>query len=149
MAWYNISSVPAVLSGNSQAHLDLSILEDIPDGYSAGFTCLRLILQVIAQPGAASTDHYGAFGVSVVSRDSFIAGALPNPITHLMDWYVLKHFYMRTESDLIAHPIVDVDIRTARKVRGEDRTIVATLETAPASGLIRFSIQARLLLTPS
>ena len=108
-----------------------------------------MILQVMSQPGAASTDHYGAFGVSVVTRQAFIAGSLPRPITHLVDWYVLKHFYMRTEGALETRAIVDVDIRTARKVRGEDRTLVASLETAPASGLIRFSIQSRLLLTPS
>ena len=120
-----------------------SPIEDLPK-----LTVIRAILQVGMRGTTSATDYFGAFGISVVTRDALTAAAVPDPISDLVDWYWHKNFVGQRDADA-GSPYMyhDVDLRSGRAIRGEDRTMAFILDVnaASASG-VTFSLGARLLL---
>jgi len=90
----------------------------------------------------------GLYGMTVVSLDSFNAGAVPDPSVDLVDWYYLDGFYLdEGANSALRVNRFPFDIRTARKIRGEDRTLVFVLDNNSAAGFdVKFSVFTRLLL---
>ena len=149
-AWFNVASVPAVIAIGGQAILDLLDAADIPDGYAGGLTVLRMILQTVMFPGVASTDVIGAMGVAVMTRDALAAGAVPDPIADLVDWYWLTHYRLLTQVTNEGDRLGPVDIRTKRAIRGEGRTLALVFDNSSSSGgSVGFEFSARLLLQRS
>jgi len=85
----------------------------------------------------------GSVGFMVAPRAA--STQLPNPITDFVDWYWQYNYDTR---DNEAEPRkTNVDIRTARKVRGIDRTLFMKLQSSVGSGgSIVFGISARMLI---
>ena len=121
-------------------------LAGLPPGLEGGLTVVRMIGSLDLQPAAVNLNTYGAFGICVVSRDAVAAGAVPDPITDLVDWYYHVSFYMNQQQELKVEKF-PFDIRTKRLIRGVDRTLVAILEVAAAAATgVNFSTFLRLLL---
>ena len=112
-----------------------------------GFTIKRFIAEVtLRSSGGVGVSAFGSFGVTVAPQSA--AAALPNAITDLVDWYWLKNFWLRdTGGDaMVRYP---VDLRSGRKVRGEDRTMFFTVtNNAGSGGTLEFSIDARMWIQP-
>ena len=142
--WFHNQGVPAIVLPNSQSTLELTPLSLLPGGLEGGFTCHRLIASLSLVPVGANLDVYGSMGVYVAPR----AATAPNPITDNLDWYWHYDFVERQAIlNIVRHA---VDIRTGRKVRGEDRTITATIFNNVGSATsIVWSIETRMWLTRS
>ncbi len=84
-----------------------------------------------------------------MTRDAFAAGAVPDPVSDLVDWYYLRHEAVRS-NDLADIFTREFDIRTSRRIRGQDRTLIAVFDNPAASGVaVDVSISVRLLLQRS
>ena len=148
-AWFNNQSVPISNAPGVQGLFDMLPLTGVPDGYQGGQTVMRMLLKVWARPAAVGFDSYGALGVYAGPRDSLVIGAPPDPLTDLVDWYFHTSWYIN-QSTLMTELIVKEDIRSARKIRGEDRTLGFVIDPSGASGTaITWSVSARLLLSRS
>ena len=150
-AWFNQSGVPTTISVNSQGALDLLPLGELPDGYGGGCTVRRLIGKVMFFGTIIDTDAYFTWGVTLLTRDALTALALPDPISDLVDWYYHTVGYAR-ENAFAGQTVttIEYDIRTSRRIAGEDRTLAAIMHVSPASGTsIRFVSYHRMLLQHS
>ena len=150
--WWNIQSVPLAVAIGAQAIFDLLPPGTIPVGVQAGVTILRMIgeLQLTAQ--SADQDGFGAFGIALMSRDAVAASAVPDPIADLVDWYYHQNWFNNESrvGDFQEAGRTRFDIRTSRKVRGEDRTLAAVFENNAASAqAVKFSVTTRMLLSKS
>ena len=87
----------------------------------------------------------GAFGITTLTRDAFTAGAVPDPLVDLVDWYLHKNIYVRgAATDMTRWSF---DLRTGRVIRGFGRTMAFVLDvSAASSSSFEFSVSARLLL---
>ena len=118
----------------------------IPDGYGGGFTVVRMFGDLVYRNVTGSQELQIAFGVAVMTVDALVAGAVPDPNTDLVDWYYHKRLYgFRANIEAVSNPF---EIRTARKIRGEDRTLGFVLDNIGANTL-NFSFNFRLLLMRS
>ena len=105
-----------------------------------------MLFQLWVAPGAANLDTFGSMGVSTITRDAVAAGVVPDPGTDLVDWYLHRAFTVHNE-DAGRFEKSEYDIRTARRIRGVDRGLVAVLEVSPASDTGCVSVLgARMLL---
>ena len=131
--------------------LDLTPEAEIPSKLIGGFTCVRLIIRVRLEAALIDTTLFGALGVLATARGTLMD--LPNPIVDLVDWYWHDSFDLTTSNNDIPVqiPTNDVrDIRTARKLRGEDRSLIFIIANASGSGgAFSFEVNARLLLKDS
>ena len=87
----------------------------------------------------------GSIGVYAGIRDN-IASSVPDPGSDLIDWYWLQPFAVSGADRNFQKWAVD--IRTARKIRGEDRTMGLVVEGAAGQAAFHFEFDARLLLMP-
>jgi len=122
-------------------------LAQLPPVLAGGVTVVRLILKVIAFADAANVNLFGSVGVAAITRDALAAAEVPDPVTDLVDWYYQGAYFMKNETEQLATTIVDVDLRTARKIRGEDRTLAFIFQSASGSGgAVTMSPIVRMLL---
>ncbi len=122
----------------------------IPEGFQGGLTVIRTILQVKVRAEADNSNCFGAVGVTVSTRDALAALAMPEPITDLVDWYYLTSYWVNQESERSATAIAEIDLRSARRIRGEDRTLVMVIQANPGSeASLQVSPMARMLLRRS
>ena len=147
MSWTNDQSIPTTVLKGGQAIVDL--LQPIfPVSQLPKFTVIRAILDVGMQGSSFGLDWFGAFGISVITRDALAAGAVPDPITDFVDWYWHKSYYDRTDTGAgaaVSHE--RVDLRSARQIRGVGRTMAFIFDVNSGStGDVIFSVSARLLL---
>ena len=146
--WWNISSVPASVAIGSQLVFDLTPLAALPAGLEGGFTCKRMIITARLRQAAFDATSLGAFGVLVATRVASLD--LPDAIVDLVDWYLQQGWDAFRESD---DPVVkefNYDIKTARKVRGEDRTLwFVTNNSAASAAAIVASATVRMWLQRS
>ena len=143
-AWFNQASAPVTLGLGALANFDITAPGEIPEGYQGGFTVLRMIHTLYVRPLSLTLNIFGAYGVLVAPRASLTV--LPSPITDLVDWYYQVNWNLR-QADSITESI-SADIRTVRKVRGEQRTLFAVFQNNSASGgSVSVSMTARLLLS--
>jgi len=119
----------------------------MPGTFQAGLTVVRMILEVIVHTVTVNQNVFGAFGVMVNTAVSAI-----DAILDLYDYYLHQNFYTTAVSPnaLGASEVHRYDIRTARRVRGEQRTLdfVITNNAASVSSL-NWSVSARMLLKGS
>ena len=141
--------MPLAVAIGGQAIVDLLPPGSVPPAFLAGLVVLRMIgeLQLTAQ--SADQDGFGAFGVTMVTRDAVAGAAVPDPIIDLVDWYYHQNWFNNESrvGDFQEAGRTRFDIRTARRIRGEDRTLVAVFENNAASAqAVKFSTTVRLLL---
>ena len=141
--WTNQGSISQNLAAGAEGIFDLLSLARLPATLEGGLTVLRMILRLGVRAQASNTTPLGAFGVSVVTRDAFSGLAVPDPLTDLVDWY-LWHGFAMFDSDSAGREW-NFDIRTARRLRGEDRTLVAVMEADATSSALTWDMDVRLL----
>ena len=142
--WWNVQSLPVALAADTVSNIDLTPQASIPGAVRGGFTCRRMLLTLNLRPVNTNVELQGSYGVTVAP----LAGlaALPNPIVDLVDWYV-QHSYYSFRTTAESYLEKSFDIRTSRKVRGEDRSLFFTIRsTVTSGGTMAYTISARLLL---
>ena len=146
-AWFNNSNTPLTIAAFASGVFDLLPLAGIPEGFGGGLTVVRMIGHLDVRSDQVNELVYSA-GIAVMTRDAFAAGATPDPVSDLVDWYWLdSRFIRQTDIEVVSTPF---DIRTARKVRGEDRTLAFVIQNnGPGSANLAFMIHVRLLLMRS
>ena len=146
--WFNNQSAVATLAAAGTGVFELSPETAIPTQLRGGYTCLRMIgaLNVFPVTGNAAVSF--THGVTVITTSALTGPQLPDPAVDLVDWYLLQGEYLRDEVDQTVHRY-PFDIRTARKVRGLDRTIVYLLKNTSGASSIEYSVFTRLLLRAS
>ena len=143
-AWFNQQSSPATVLSSGQAIFNLTPTANIPGGLRGSFTAMRLIGHVSMYQDTANVTCLGMFGVAVVTLDALVAGAVPDPSVDLVDWWYHDAWFF-DDNPIISHRFV-FDIHTARKVRGEDRTLAFVIDNNSVATGIVFSVYTRLLL---
>ena len=146
-AWFNNSNTPLTIAAFASGVFDLLPLAGIPEGFAGGLTVLRMIGHLDVRSDQTNELVYSA-GIALMTRDAFAAGATPDPVTDLVDWYWLDSRFIR--SSVLETVNTPFDIRTARKVRGEDRTLAFIIQNnGPGTANLAFMIHVRLLLARS
>ena len=139
--------MPSAVAAGGQAIFDLLPVES-PASLEPKITVIRAIMEVGMTGTAGSLDFHGAFGMYTETRDAVTAGAVADPLVDYVDWYWHKNYFGRRDPD--AGPSVmyfNIDLRTARVIRGVGRTLVFVLDVNAAAGTgVSFSVNARLLL---
>ena len=151
-AWMSGQTIPVDVGVGVTSVVDmLDPAVNLPEGYLGGLTIRRMFARLSFRPFTANSDTFGQFGITLVTRDAIAAGAasLPSPLADNVDWY-LRDGFAYTQSALISEQQT-YDIRTARRVRGEDRSMVFLLSVSAAAGsaLSQFSLNFRLLIQRS
>ena len=144
--WFNVGTIATAVAIGGQAIVDLLPPGTTPPQIQGGLTVVRMIGELIISSQTADQDGFGAFGITTVTRDAFTAGAVPDPIVDLVDWYY--HTLVAVNSSLVGDlsRYTQWDIRTARKIRGLDRTLCAVFDVNAASAqALKFSVNTRLL----
>ena len=146
-AWFNNQSAPAVVTAGGSAFFDLFPTGpgNLQSTFEAGFTCLRCIAEVDIQAVLSASSSHGAFGIAVVSRDALDSAAIPDAITGLQDWYWHRNFWLRGRDDEMVRE--KIDLRTARKIRGSERTLAFVLNVAIGVASLEFSFNHRSWIT--
>ena len=152
LSWFNNAGVPAAIAIGAQGLQDLLPIATLMPQFLGGLTVLRMIgtLELTAQ--TADQDVFGSLGIAVMTRDAFAGAAVPDPILDHVDWYYQQNWFNNESrvGDLQEAGRTSFDIRTARRIRGEDRLLAAVFENSSASAAaIKFRLSVRLLLTPS
>ena len=147
VAWFNTQTIPATLVAGQIGFTDVTPISAIPDGYGGGFTVVRMLLSLMIRPISLDSTTTWGLGIATATRDAFLAGQGPDPAVDLVDWYYLKlgTMFRDTDSNMEEH---QADIRTARKIRGQDRTLAAYLQNTSALTL-SYSLFTRVLLKRS
>ncbi len=108
---------------------------------------VRLIVQVVISAASINADTFGAWGIWVNTALTAVDAVLD-----LYDWYLHANFTNRLTltSDFSQYWNKSYDIRTARRVRGEQRSLdfVATNNAASGANIV-WSVNARMLLKGS
>ena len=147
-AWFNGTILPVTIGAGAASTTDWTPKASIPEGYAGGFTVLRAIINLQFDAVTANQQISGNFGLCVVTRDAFAGGALPDPITDLVDWYLLRPFRLINPDRRVME--LNFDLHTSRRIRGEDRTLVSVTESDSGSASnLGFSFGFRLLLQQS
>ena len=141
--WLNTASVPATIGAGVIANLSLAGSGVVqPEVLSGGFTCLRIFPTLSIVPDVAGQNVFGSWGIYVCTD----AVSIVQPIFDLLDYYVHRNHFARS-GDTEQNDF-NGDIRTARKVRGENRLLRFTFEAAGGSGSCTMRFSARMLLQP-
>ena len=149
-SWFNIQSTVSLLAVGGTTLFDLTPLSGLPPQYEGGFTVLRLIGNLSVRPAVSAQNIVWTHGILATTRQALALGAIPNPVTDLVDWYMHHGAYVESDAGGVAAVQFPFDIRTARKIRGEDRTLASTFHNSVGSGgFVETSLYVRLLLTPS
>ena len=108
-------------------------------------TIKRMFLHVAISNGATGVFAEGAFGVEVGSTRS-MPTVPDSPIVDLTGWYLHQNFNQMPLGGEAKD--YNYDIRTARKITGEDRTLWFMLEVNGGSlAAVEFVVSVRLLLS--
>jgi len=136
-------------SGANQTISDMTPVL-VPLGAS-GATIKRMIGSVDWEGIGAAVDH-GIFtvGVAVVTKDAFMAGAVPDPASDLEhDWY----FWQQLDTHLPGNAHLDfnqarmsIDIRTMRRLR-EGYRLVIVFDKGPTVAGVNLHFSMRTLWT--
>ena len=119
----------------------------LPATFEAGLTVVRMIIDVIIRPLANNQAIFGAYGVLVN-----VGLATVDAILDLYDYYLHANFQNISTSinDASQNYRRAYDIRTARRVRGENRALEAVVTNNAGSGTsVIWTISSRLLLKAS
>jgi len=116
----------------------------LPKTWEAGFTVIRLILDVVIRAEAINLVSFGAFGVLVNTTQTIV-----DVILDLFDYYL--HQNWRASTTLVQDPSQmytrRYDIRTARRLRGSERSLDFVItNNAASAGSVNWTVSARMLL---
>ena len=143
-SWFNIGfSADVAAVGISAANLLPQ--GTMPIGWASGFTIRRLLFDLALSGQAGSTQVQAALGFWVGPWTSITSDpALPG--TELMNWYLHANVDSLTTADSGPRNY-KWDIRTVRRISGEDRTLGFVIEGAAAGAAFHYEAAVRLLLT--
>ncbi len=144
MFWETNSIVPTTITSGTQTVTDL--MDGIRDRSALRrATIKRLILELGVQgPGLNARVQYGA-AVFEVTFDAFTAGAIPDVGADEVGMYLAADGMSFDTGQTNVTKINTWDLRTARHLRGEDRTLVFSL-TNQGIGDLTFSLSFRSLI---
>ncbi len=146
--WYHGSIIPVNVPPNGVGFVDITPLGLIPAGLEGGYTAKRLIGE--ARLGSTAVgpgnDINGAIGLYAGTRAGLLSPS--NAVADLIDWWWNKPFSFQLgfAGDSFK---VDIDIRSGRKIRGEDRTLIYTVANSLLSQQIRIYFAFRMWLSRS
>ena len=146
--WWNIASTAITVSAGGSAVFNMLPLGSLPPALQGGLTILRMIGSLSIVPQVANLNVQFAHGILVMTEVAATAGVVPDPIVDLVDWYYhQQRFVQQAFLDTVYFPF---DIRTSRRIRGQDRTLEHTIHNSASSGTgLEYSLSARLLCTRS
>ena len=147
-AWFADGSLPATVIANGFAIFDMLDPLFLPAGYESGTTVQRMLGGVSIIQDVDGSEVFGAYGIAVMPRDMLAAAVIPDPLADKLDWYINQSFYQNqeTERHSVRYPF---DIHTARRIRGEDRTLAFIFHNNGLSASVRMRFDQRLLLARS
>jgi len=119
----------------------------LPDTFEAGLTVIRMILKVVINSETINQDNFGAFGAFLNVNFQAV-----DTILDLLDYYLHQNWtnVLTLANDSSQYWERNYDIRTARRIRGNDRQLdFAVTNNAGSAGSIKWSVDARLLLKAS
>ena len=119
----------------------------VPAGWRTGLTLLRCILKCwIRNDVTASDQNRGSFGLYVGTD---IGAQFSDPETDLIDWYWQENWCHRSANNNDLQEF-SIDLRSARKLRNEDRTLFFVMKnSASSNGSIQYSLNMRALMARS
>jgi len=136
----------AVLATGSQVVTDLTA--DVIGNNDLPGTLIRFVGSLQMSGATASGVYQLGFGITVMTVDALVAGAVPDPLTdNNQSWYYWngqRKEALTSAAQGTAPPVAEFDIRSARRIRPGFR-LVAIFESGGNPGTINFSLQARLL----
>ena len=147
MAWFNngldIQSLPANTNATS---ILTSTAPPMPAGFPSGFTILRCLVKLVIKQDAAGVDAEGLAALYVAADGSLVTP--PDLNADLMDYYWFQGIQVPSNTALLPKSY-DVDLRSGRKVRGEDRGLIFQLLNTSLVNPLTFGLEVRMLLKRS
>ena len=123
----------------------IDLLENTDQAVRTGATVVRMLLKLTTWETSSANEIEWHHGVLVVTRDAFLAGAVPEPATDRSQWYLQDAGFFRGATERTSHED-KYDIRTARKLNfGLDSILLHVMENTGATSLT-FYISSRILL---
>ena len=139
------SAAPVVVNAGASAVID--ILEDLDAGFQAGITIVRLFLRLAVFASSSGQSTQFQHGVVQTSRKAFVNTQVPTPTVDQVQWYLLDGDQMFRDVD--AGPqqaLLNYDIRTARKLRGIETTMVHVMENTDSVDNLSYNIFTNALI---
>ena len=147
MTWWNNAIDPQSLAPNTTAVSQLTLLAPpFPDGYQSGFTILRLIVNLVVAPTIANAAVLGIAALYVGATG--LLTTPPNLLTDLLDYYWHQHIQEPTGGGT-APRAYEVDLRSARRIRGEERRLLFQITNRDLVNSLEFGLATRMLLKRS
>ena len=144
-AWYNQHVPPTLVAPGLNSLGSLLVPGTMPNGFQV-CTILRFIGRLRVYNITSGQENIGAFGCTVMRRDDLVA-ADPSSLADLLDWYYLTRWSSWQLTTQGSGFLVEFDIRSMRKIRGEDRSLIFSFENETSSaGTVEYAFETRLLL---
>jgi len=145
--WWNEQSANNSLGIGASNRVSLVNPTVLPGTFEAGLTIVRMILTVLIRSSTTNVVNFGAWGVLVNT-----AALVVDAIIDLYDYYIHQNWtnVANVVNDSAGMWTREYDIRTARRLRGENRTLDFVITNNAASGgTIFWTASARFLLKGS
>jgi len=147
MAWFNNGLDPQTLSANTNVTSNLTGAHPpFPDGFQSGFTILRLLVNLAIAPSVTNAAVLGLAAI-YVGVDNLISTP-PNLNADLLDYYWFQEL-QTMPGGLNVGRQYEVDLRSARKVRGENRSLFFQMINNDLVNDLTFGLGVRMLLKRS
>ena len=112
-----------------------------------GLTVVRMLLKLEVGPNTVGEIVQYQIAVMVAEADAVAAGALPEPGTDILNYYLHDGGSIRTDVDAGPPQRTETyDIRTARKIPSQAHTLVFIIENTDAVNSLTFGLFSRLLI---
>ena len=147
MAWFNNGLDPQTLAPNTSATTDLTTgAPPFPAGFQSGFTILRCLVTLLIAPSVSNAAAFGLAALYVATQNSLTVP--PNLNADLLDYYWFQGVHSLDGGGTIPQRY-DVDLRSSRRVRGEDRALFFNLVNNDLVNSLEFGLEVRMLLKKS
>ena len=147
-AWYSNGVEQTTVAPGGGLTSNLFQVSTLPQGYLGGYTILRLILRLVVIPIAVAQANNWITAFYTDTDNGLTVP--PNLNADQYDYYYLQGGGNGAALVAPESQILDKDIRTARRIRGEDRTLMFRFENLSSSeGSVNFGVEFRALLTRS
>ena len=132
------------LAPGFQSTSDVTANSVIPIGFAGGYSIIRTILELTLAATTLASAVNAVFGLFAGTDQNLVTP--PDPETDLIDWYLLKPVSWTSNAGEFIWRF-NLDIRTGRRIRGEDRTMLLTTKAALSNtSNIEFTADLRFLL---
>ncbi len=143
--WIHDATLSISIAANGQAIFDM--LGNFTGASRLGITLVRLLLGAQVRPGAGAATCVGDHAVGLVTQDAMTALAVPDPGSQdRVNWWMWDSVNAR--NNVTDEPILyNYDIKTARRLPGEDWTLAYVVDNAASSATsLNVEIDFRLLI---